>query len=105
MAKAKAKENKPIEFKFEGENGNTFNGRIYEGKESKNCTIYPLSITINGLAIVGAKLFVNDKMDFIKLPEYKGNDGEYHSICYFYDKADIKDLKECADELVKLIIE
>lgn len=90
------------EFKFEGENGNVFTGRIYEAKEVGNNTVYPLSLTINGLAVVGAKLWDNKKT-FISMPEYKDSKGDYHSICYFYEKNDIADMNALAEYLKTFI--
>lgn len=92
-----------IEFKFEGKNGNEFSGRIYEKKETEKSEMYPLSLTINGLAIVGSKLFISDKGTFVSMPNYKGSDGEYHSICYFYDKKDIEDLNALAEHIESLL--
>lgn len=106
MAKKNTKETKTndfIEFNFEGENGNVFNGRIWEGNEKDKCTIYPLSITINGLAILGSKLFITKDKEFISMPNYKTSGGEYKSICYFYNKEDIKDLSDLASHLKSLL--
>lgn len=104
MAKAQKKEEFKT-FNVEGENGNTFEGRLYlNPKETENAKIYPLSLTINGLAIIGAKYFDTTKGCFVKLPEYKGSDGDYHSLCYFFKTEDVKDFKDlanCIGELLK----
>lgn len=92
-----------IEFKFEGEHGNEFSGRVYEGTDKKNCTQYPLSITINGLALVGAKLMVSEKATFINMPSYKTSAGEYKSLIYFYNKDDIADINACAEYIESLL--
>lgn len=102
MSKKSTSNTNVKEFEFEGENGNVFSGRIYDAKSVGDKTIYPLSLTINGLAIVGAKLWDNKK-SFISFPEYKGKDDEYHSICYFYDKKDIADLNALVEHLKTLI--
>lgn len=104
MAKKNTSTNSEVkEFSLDAKNGNTFNGRIYQAKETKNATYYPLSLTINGLAIVGSKYFKTKDSSFISFPNYKGNDGEYHNICYFFNKEDIEDLNELADTIGKLL--
>lgn len=104
MAKGKAKkENKFLEFDFEGENGNDFSGRVYDAVETKNATYYPLSLTINGLAVVGCKFWKTSKSNYITYPEYKDKNGDYHSIIYFFDKDDIKDINALAEHLNELV--
>lgn len=103
MAKKKAKGNKVDykEFEFKGENGNVFSGRIYYPcKDSKNGCVFGLSLTVNGLVIVGSKLYKGKENHAILFPSYKSGD-EYKSQVYFVDKDDIQDLKDFAEELGK----
>lgn len=91
------------EFKFEGENGNVFEGRLYtEKKATENAESYGLGLTINGLAIVGAKLVDSKKGAFISFPTYKNSKGEYKSLIYFFNKEDIADCKAFVDYLMSL---
>lgn len=92
------------EFKFEGENGNVFSGRLYPRSNSTDkCDIYPLSIVVNGLAIVGTKFMDTPKGSFVAFPSYKTRDGEYKAQCYFFNKEDMEDLSALGDYLVKLL--
>lgn len=103
MAKkeAKGKTSDFKEFEFEGKNGNLFEGRIYYPcKDAKNGCIFNLSLKINGLVIVGSKLYKGKERQSILFPSYKSGD-EYKSQVYFVDTDDIQDLKDFADELVK----
>ena len=90
------------EFEFEGKKGNLFEGRIYYPcKDAKNGCIFNLSLKINGLVIVGSRLYKGKEGSHaILLPSYKSGD-EYKSQVYFVDKDDIQDLKDFAEELGK----
>lgn len=92
------------EFGFE-KDANIASGRAYvdNATTSKSgCDIIPISLTINGLAIVGAKVISSDKGAFISFPQYKGKDGEYHSLVYMYEKEDLLFLNELAAVIVEL---
>lgn len=99
----KAKENNFKEFKFKGENGNEFSGRVYDAVEGKNSTKYGLSITCNGLAIVGASFVQTDKTSFVAMPQYKTKSGDYKSQCYFYNKEDLEDMTALAKYLDSVV--
>lgn len=102
--KKETKKNDFKEFNFSGENGNEFSGRLYSAKELQNCDSYGLSLTVNGLAIVGAHLIVTEDNAFISMPQYKGTDGKYHSHVYFYGKDDIADLNALVSYLCEKVI-
>lgn len=103
MAKANTKkETKAFkEFDFTGENGNTFTGRVWleNVKETEKAVITPISITINGLVVVGCKLVESSKGAFISFPQYQGKDGDYKSMVFFTKKEDLDDLKALAEDL------
>ena len=104
MAKKESKGTKTSDFKefeFEGKNGNVFEGRIYYPcKDVKNGCIFSLSLKINGLVIVGSRLYKGKENYAILLPSYKSGD-EYKSQVYFVEKGDIQDMKDFAEELGK----
>ena len=105
MAKKESKATKTSDFKefeFEGQNGNVFEGRIYYPcKDVKNGCIFNLSLKINGLVIVGSRLYKGkDGKHCVLFPSYKSGD-EYKSQVYFVDKDDIQDLKDFAEEIGK----
>lgn len=103
MAKATKETKKTFkEFNFTGSNGNTFVGRLWldNAKETEKAIITPLSLTINGLVIVGCKLVETEKKgDFISFPQYLGKDGEYKDLVFFTSKDDFSDLKELVETL------
>lgn len=85
---------------------NTASGRAFiESAETteNGARRVPLSLTINGLAIRGAKWIKSTKATFISLPQYKKKDGSYESLIYFYEEEDVKFLKDLADEIATLI--
>ena len=105
MAKKESKATKTSDFKefeFEGQNGNVFEGRIYYPcKDAKNGCIFNLSLKINGLVIVGSRLYKGkDGSHGLLLPSYKSGD-EYKSQVYFVEKEDIQDMKDFAEEIGK----
>lgn len=104
MAKKESKATKTSDFKefeFEGKNGNVFEGRIYyPSKDVKNGCMFSLSLKINGLVIVGSRLYKGKENHAILLPSYKSGD-EYKSQVYFVEKEDIQDMKDFAEELGK----
>lgn len=106
MKKSNTKpENNYKEFNFEAKN-NFFSGRIYtEGTKSEKATRFGLSLTINGLAIIGCKLFVTENKTFVAMPTYKTSGGEYKNLCFFTDKEDLKDLDNLASHLKSLLEE
>lgn len=103
MAKANTKKETKAykEFNFTGENGNQFDGRVWleNVKETEKAVITPISITINGLVVVGCKLVESSKGAFISFPQYHGKDGDYKSMVFFTKKEDLDDLKALAEEL------
>ena len=102
MAKKENKATKTSDFKefeFEGKNGNVFEGRIYYPcKDAKNGCIFNLSLKINGLVIVGSRLYKSKGSHALLLPSYKSGD-EYKSQVYFVEKEDIQDMKNFAELL------
>lgn len=103
MAKkeAKGKTSDYKEFEFEGKNGNVFSGRIYYPcKNCKDGCLFNLSLNVNGLVIVGSRLYKGKDKQSILFPSYKSGD-EYKSQVYFVDKDDIQDMKDFAEEIVK----
>lgn len=102
MAKATKETKKTFkEFNVTGSNGNTFVGRLWleNVKETEKAVITPLSLTINGLVIVGCKLIESEKGSFISFPQYLGKDGEYKDLVFFTSKDDFSDLKELVEAL------
>lgn len=103
MAKANTKKETKAykEFNFTGENGNQFDGRVWleNVKETEKAVITPISITINGLVVIGCKLVESSKGAFISFPQYQGKDGDYKSMVFFTKKEDLDDLKALAEEL------
>lgn len=96
------------EFDLTGSNNsNDFKGRLYlDGSRSEKGTRYGLGITINGITIKGAKLWVpedENKDCSIMGPEYKDKDGKYHPYIIILDEKDRKDLTEIANKLAELI--
>lgn len=106
MAKKATKEAKDAfkEFKFEGNNGNTFEGRLWveNVKETEKAVTTPISVTINGLVIVGAKLIEYGEKPFISFPQYQTKSGDYKNMVFFTNKDDIDDLTEFAKYLATL---
>lgn len=99
--KQNKKHNDFIEFEFEG-NEFKYTGRVYTDrvKETKKCTITPLSLTINGLiTIKGCKLFESAKNKWLQFPQYEYND-EYNDYVYI-----AKELNDELDELCDAIRE
>lgn len=103
----KNNETKKSTFKeFTYSNGaNNASGRIYPDnvRNTEKAERYPLLLTINGLAIVGAYLVLTDNNTFITFPQYKAKDGNYKSIVYMYEKEDIAFLADLAKEIEKAI--
>lgn len=99
------------EFDITGEHNNDFKGRVYvDGKEAKSGkgTSYGITITINGVGIKGAKLWVPDdeEKDVCFLwPSYKDKDDKNQSFIAFYDKDDISDVKEAAAKIYTILTE
>ena len=104
MAKKETKATKTSDFKefeYEGQNGNVFEGRIYYPcKDLKKGCVFNLSLKINGLVIVGSRLYKSEERCGLLLPSYKSGD-EYKSQVYFVEKEDIQDMKDFAEEIGK----
>ena len=84
---------------------NAAHGRIYI-KKKKSTDLYsivPISLTLNGLAIKGCRVYIprgnDDKGTGIMLPAFKNKDGEYIPYMYMYEKDDIAFLKELAQNI------
>lgn len=92
------------EFAFDS-GANTALGRIYTDsvKKTDKSDSYGLSLTINGLVIVGCRLVLTAKNEFISFPSYKASNGEFKSLVYMVEEEDIKFLKDLAAEIVKII--
>lgn len=92
------------EFAFDS-GANTASGRIYTDnvKKTDKSQSYGLSLTINGLVIVGCKLVMTANSNFISLPSYKASNGEFKSLVYMVEEEDVKFLKDLAAEIVKVI--
>lgn len=95
------------EYDLTGSNQNDFKGRLYlDGTASGKGTRYGLGVTINGITIKGAKLWVpNDenKDCSIMWPEYKDKDGKYQPYIIILEEKDRKDVTEIANKLAELI--
>lgn len=96
------------EYDITGSNAsNDFKGRLYlDGFESDKGTRYGLGITLNGITIKGAKLWVpkdENKDCSIMWPEYKDKDGKYQPYILILGENDRKDVTEIANKLAELI--
>ena len=93
-----------IEFDYSS-GANAAHGRIYLDKENSTdiYSIVPISLTLNGLAIKGCRVYIprgnDDKGPGIMFPAYKKNDGEYIPYMHMYEKDDIEFLKELAKNI------
>ena len=93
-----------IEFEYSS-GVNTAHGRIYpEGEKSSNAaSMVPISLTLNGLAIKGCRVYIpkgnDDKGPGIMFPALKNKEGEYIPYMYMYENDDIKFLKELAQHI------
>lgn len=92
-----------IEFEFDGKEFK-YSGRLYpeNQKETKKCTITPMSLTLNGvITIKGCKLFQTDKNSWITGPSYQAGD-DYKD--YLYIDKDLNDeMDKLVAELEKLL--
>lgn len=107
IKKEEKKEKNYKEFNITGPNLNDFKGRVYlEEKKSDKGSRYGLSITVNGMTIKGASLWIpvdESKECAILWPSYKGSDGEYNSYIIFFDEKDRADVTEIANLLGELV--
>lgn len=96
-----------IDFDFTATNKNDFKGRLYtDGKSYDTGAAYGLSITINGVTIKGAKLWVplaSDKGASFMWPSYKNKDGKYSDYIAFFEDGDKADVSEAAKNIAKLL--
>ena len=79
-----------IEFEFEGKEF-SYSGRLYpdNAKETKKCTIIPLSLCLNKVfTIKGMKLWRSDKNSWLTGPSYQSGD-DYKD--YLYIDKDFSD--------------
>lgn len=99
-----ASQSKYKEFAFDS-GANTASGRIYTDsvKKTDKSQSYGLSLTINGLVIVGCRLVMTANSNFISLPSYKASNGEFKNLVYMVEEEDIKFLRDLAAEIVKVI--
>ena len=95
------------EFNITGAHQNDFTGRVYlDGTESDKGTRYGLGITVNGITIVGSKLWVpkdGNKDCSIMWPQYVDKDGNYHDYIKVFNKDDNSDITELANKLAELL--
>ena len=103
--KSKGKEKDAfIEFEYSS-GANAAHGRIYLDNEKSTDTysIVPISMTLNGLAIKGCRVYIprgnEDKGPGIMFPAFQKNNGEYIPYMYMYEKDDIAFLKELAKHI------
>lgn len=93
-----------IEFDYSS-GANAAHGRIYlDNETSKDAySIVPISLTLNGLAIKGCRVYIprenDDKGPGIMFPAYKKNNGEFIPYMYMYENDDIAFLKELAKRI------
>lgn len=93
-----------IEFDY-SRGANAANGRIYLDNEISKDTysIVPISLTLNGLAIKGCRVYIprgnDDKDPGIMFPAFKNKDGEYIPFMYMYENDDIAFLKKLANNI------
>lgn len=107
MARKAAKESNFIEFTFDGKEFK-YSGRLYPDyqKETKKCTIIPMSLCLNGMiTISGCRLFRSDKNAWIVGPQYaSGKDKNVEYKDYLYIDKDLnKELDGLVSELEKLL--
>ena len=98
-----AKEETFIEYSMEGKEFN-YSGRMYpdKAKETKKCTIIPMSLCLNGMiTIKGCKLFRSDKNSWIQGPQYES--GKEYKDYLYVDKNLNKELDKLVSELEKLL--
>ena len=103
MARKAAKEATFIEFEYDGKEFK-YSGRLYpeNQKETKKCTIVPMSLCLNGMiTIKGCKLFRSDKNSWIQGPQYESSK-EYKDYL-FVDKGLNKELDGLVVELENLL--
>jgi len=82
--KAKKSEANYKEFSYEGKEFK-YSGRLYPDsqKETKKCTITPMSLTLNDvLTIKGCRLMQTDKNAWIAYPSWEDKNKEYQSYIY-----------------------
>ena len=90
-----------IEFDYSS-GANSAHGRIYLDNEKSTDTysIVPISLSLNGLAIKGCRVYIprgnDDKGPGIMFPSFQKNNGEYIPCMYMYEKDDIEFLKDLA---------
>ena len=105
MAKRKTDESKKDfkEFEYEGELF-TYAGRIYVDKkrEAGKLTIYPMSLTLNGVLTIKSCSFYQTKNNmWVGGPQYKTGD-EYKDYLYI-DKSINEEMDALAEEIDKAI--
>ena len=102
-----ANETNYTKFDFTGTNKNDFKGRLYtDGKSYDTGVAYGISITINGVTIKGAKLWVPDNKEkdaSFMWPSYKGKDDEYYDYIAFFEAGDRSDVTEAANKIANMI--
>lgn len=95
------------EFNITGTHQNDFTGRLYlDGTASDKGTRYGIGLTVNGITIVGAKLWVpkdTNKDCSIMWPQYVDKNGDYHDYIKVFNKDDIADIIELANKLAELL--
>ena len=91
-----------IEFEYSS-GANAAHGRIYLDYEKSTdaYSIVPISMTLNGLAIKGCRVYIprgnDDKGPGIMFPSFQNKNGEYIPYMYMYENEDIEFLKELAE--------
>ena len=92
----KTEEKNYNEYNMTGENGNDIEARVYKEPHSGDKGAWHgISITINGVTIKGAKLWIplDEKKDMAILwPSYKDKDGKNQPYIALFDEKDRKDL-------------
>ena len=103
--KAKKSEANYKEFSYEGKEFK-YSGRLYPDsqKETKKCTITPMSLTLNDvLTIKGCRLMQTDKNAWIAYPSWEDKNKEYQSYIYVDKEFSQEELDKVAEAAEKVL--
>lgn len=107
MAKKSKKTDNFKEFKYEGKEF-TYSGRIYpdSAKESKECDITPMSLTLNDvITIKGCKLMESKKNTWIAFPAWEDKKGDWNSYVYVDKEFSKEEIDKVAEAVAEAIAE
>ena len=96
-----------VEFDVTAPNGNIFEGRVYkEAHIGDKGAWHAISITVNGITIKGAKLWIpsdESKARSILWPSYKDKDGKFQPFIMIFKKEDADDLDAAISKMAELL--